>query len=107
MFTLKIIHVKFFHAVEFSRFRSICEFFLNGWLQYGKFLVISLQPSIGRAKVSLAVYSGRSDIYLGGYGLARTLIACLIFAVGLDCEIIFNSKNFPIHGSGECSLASY
>ena len=72
--------------------------------------MFSLLPGIGKTKVSLAVYSGRSDIYLGGYELARALnsfIACLIFAVGLDCEIIFNSKNFPIHGSGECSLASY
>ena len=53
----------------------------------GEFLVFSLLPGIGRAKVSLAVTSGRSNIYLGGYGLARTcisFIACLIFAVGLD-----------------------
>ena len=101
--------MKCFRAVEFRGFVRSANF-LNGWFQYGEFLVFSLLPGIGRAKVSLAVYSGRSDIYLGGYGLARTLnffIACLIFAIGLDCEIIFNSKIFPIHGSGECSLASY
>ena len=55
IFTLKIICVKNFRVVKFSRFRSIREFFFNGWLlQYGRvlreFLAFSLLPGIRRAR---------------------------------------------------------
>ena len=55
IFTLKIIRVKNFRVDKSSRFRSIREFFFNGWLlQYGRalgeFLVFSLLPGIRRAR---------------------------------------------------------
>ena len=57
MFALKIIRVKNFRVIKFSRFRLIRKIFFNGrQLQYGE----------------RGICSGRSDIYLGECGLART-----------------------------------
>ncbi len=74
---LKIIHMKNFRVDKFSRFRSICEFFLTVddcnmderleslWLLV--YYQVSGEPGIARC-------SHRSDIYLGECGLARNLI---------------------------------
>ena len=71
---LKIICVKKFHGVKFSRFRSIREFFLtvdgydvderleSFWCLY------SSTTKYRESQVLLAVYSCRFDIYLGGGG---------------------------------------
>ena len=104
-FRVKIIRVKIFHVDKFSRFRSISEIFLTVddcnmderleslWLLV--YYQVSGEPGIGH-------YSHRSDIYLGECGLACKLIhwsslrnlffMCLIFAVGLDREIILTAK---------------
>ena len=55
IFALKIIRVKNFRVIKFSRFRSIREIFFNGRrLQYGRvpgeFLAFSLLPGIRRAR---------------------------------------------------------
>ena len=102
IFTLKIIRVKNFRVVKFSRFRSIREFFLTvDDCNVDKrlrlvYYQVSGEPGITRC-------SRRSDIYLGKCGLARTSLftdhrcvilffTCLIFTVGLDRKIILTAK---------------
>ena len=97
--------MKIFRVDKFSRFRSIREIFLTVddcnmeerleslWLLV--YYQVSGEPGIARC-------SHQSHIYLGECGLARKLIhrsspsnlffACLIFAVGLDREIILTAK---------------
>ena len=97
--------MKFFRIDKFSRFRSIHEIFLTvddcnmDERLESLWLLVYYQVS---GELGIARCSHRSDIYLGECGLARKLIhgssprnlffACLIFAVGLDREIILTAK---------------
>jgi len=97
--------VKIFRIDKFSWFRSIREIFLTvencnmDEPLESLWLLVYYQVS---GKPGIACCSHQSDIYLGECGLARKLIhwspprnlffACLIFAVGLDREIILTAK---------------
>jgi len=115
-----------FHVDKFSRFRSIHEIFLTvGDCNMDErleslWLLVYYQVS---GELGIAHCSHRSDIYLGECGLACKLIhwssprnlffMCLIFAVGLDCEIILTAKfsrstvGFPIYYICACIHVLY
>ena len=107
IFTLKIIRVKNFHVVKFSRSRSIREIFLtvddcnmNERLESSLCLVycqVSGEPGIVSVIVDWTFNSGSVDLLASLFTESSPrnfFFACLIFAVGLDRKIILTAK-FP------------
>ena len=102
---LKIIRVKIFHVVKFSQSRSIREIFLTvDNCNMDKRLKSSWGLSTTRyqeSQGSLTVVVNRT-FNLGSVNLRASLftdhrrvilfLVCLIFAFGLDCEIILTVK---------------
>ena len=106
IFMLKIIRVKIFHVVKFSQSRSIREIFLtvddynmDKRLESSWGLVYSTRYQESQGSLTVVINrtfnSGSVDLRTSLFTDHRRVIlffVCLIFAFGLDCEIILTVK---------------